>query len=98
MKKDLTDYEALADRAERGDLQRGRTIYQGDGSEIDLASMFVPVGRPRAEEELALMTWKVRATESLDAAATTQAKREGMPKSALIRKAVAHYLNEKATA
>lgn len=93
-----TDYERLADRAERGELSLGRTIHTGNGSPVDLEQMFIPTGRPRMDEPVAARTWKVRAAESLDATASAQARREGIPKSALIRKAVVHYLNEAATA
>lgn len=86
MKKDLTNYEELADRAERGDLQRRHTVYQGDGSEINLASMFIPVGHPLTGEAVVARTSTVRSTEPLDVAPITQAKREGMPKSALSKK------------
>lgn len=50
MKNDNTNYEELADRAARGDLKPGRVVYRGDGSEIDLASVFAPTGQPRTDE------------------------------------------------
>lgn len=90
--KDTTDYEALAARAERGELRTVRRIYEGDGSPIDLADIFMATGRPRMEEATARRTWKIRATDDLDDALTERAKRENLPKSALIRKAVAAYL------
>lgn len=90
--KDTTDYEALAARAERGELRTVRRIYEGDGRPIDLADIFMATGRPRMEEATARRTWKIRATDDLDDALTERAKRENLPKSALIRKAVAAYL------
>lgn len=89
---DTTNYDALADKAERGELKQGTTVYSGDGRTVNLEDMFVPAGRPRAEEQKALRTWKIRANPNLDDAARKQAEREGMPKSALVRKAVAYYL------
>lgn len=89
---DHTDYEALADRAERGQIKVLGRAYQGDGSRIDLEDIFMATGRPRAEEANARRTWKVRATQELDEALEAQAHREDMPKSAVIRKAVAAYL------
>lgn len=92
--KDTTDYEALAARAERGELKTVRRIYEGDGRQIDLADIFMTAGRPRMEEAAttARHTWKTRATDELDAALTERARKENLPKSALIRKAVAAYL------
>ncbi len=90
--EDRTDYEALADRAERGEIAVLGRAYTGDGSRIDLGDIFVPTGRPRAEQAYARRTWKVRAPEELDEALEARAHSEDMPKSALIRKAVADYL------
>ncbi|MDC4232460.1 ribbon-helix-helix domain-containing protein [Actinomyces sp. B33] len=89
---DTTDYEALAERAERGDLKTVRRIYEGDGRPINLADVFMATGRPRMEEATARHTWKTRATDELDAALTERARQENLPKSALIRKAVIAYL------
>lgn len=90
--KDTTDYEALATRAERGELKTVRRLYEGDGRQIDLADIFMATGRPRMEEVTARRTWKTRATDDLDDALTERARKENLPKSALIRKAVAAYL------
>ena len=93
MTKDMSDYDALAARAERGELKTVRRIYEGDGRPIDLADIFMTAGRPRMEEATtARHTWKTRATDELDAALTERARKENLPKSALIRKAVAAYL------
>lgn len=89
---DTTDYDALALRAERGELKRLPSIYKGDGQEIDLADIFLAPGRPRGEDNNARTTWKTRAPEDLDLALAKRAQEEDLTKSALIRKAVKQYL------
>lgn len=45
----------------------------------------------RAEDQTARRTWRVRAPEELDDMAKRLAHKEGLPKSAIVRKAVAYY-------
>lgn len=89
---DLTDYDALADKAERGQLHTRRQLHPGTAGPLDLTEIFMPQGRPRGEENTARCTWKIRAPQELDNAVRNQARNENMPKSALIRKAVTAYL------
>ena len=50
--------------------------------------------KQRAEERTARCTWRVRVPEDLDDRASRAAKKEGIPKSGIIRKAVARYLQD----
>ena len=48
----------------------------------------------RAEARTARRTWRVRVPKDLDDKASLLAKKEGIPKSAIIRKAVARYVQD----
>lgn len=48
--------------------------------------------KQRAEERTARCTWRIRVPKDLDDKASRAAKKEGIPKSAIIRKAVACYV------
>lgn len=106
---DLTYYDELAERAERGQLQAiPGTILQGaPAAAAGRAALLDATGAGTIDDaiELALgrpplgqgkpstTTWRIRTTESLDSRARALAEHEGVNVSVLVRKAVAEYVD-----
>ena len=101
------DIDALARAADRGELihHTEAAIRRDPGAPLltddQVASLMAQsmakldkLEKQRAEERTARCTWRVRVPEDLDARAGRAAKREGIPKSGIIRKAVAWYLQD----
>jgi hypothetical protein len=104
----MTDYNDLADRAERGQLTpvpgtalRGATaadaardaLLAATGAESIENAVTIARGRPRLDaNEPAGPMWKVRATKPLDQKVSQLAKRRGVSKSQILREAAAAYV------
>lgn len=104
----MTDYNDLADRAERGLLApvpgtalRGAAaadaardaLLAATGAGALEDAVTIARGRPRLDaEETAGPMWKVRATKPLDQKVSQLAKRRGVSKSQILREAAAAYV------
>ncbi|MWV51616.1 ribbon-helix-helix protein, CopG family (plasmid) [Rathayibacter sp. VKM Ac-2803] len=104
----MTDYDDLADRAERGQLApapgtalRGAAaadaardaLLAATGADSLENAVTIARGRPRLDaEEAAGPMWKVRATKPLDQKISQLAKRRGVSKSQILREAAAAYV------
>ena len=104
---DSYDWNALAGKAKSGQLAavKGSVLRGEDAALAGRASLLtatgvdsieeakhIALGRPRLSAEGdESVTWKVRASSTLDNLVDEIAKREGRTRSALIRDAVAEY-------
>ncbi|MFT8538032.1 hypothetical protein [Bifidobacterium aquikefiri] len=89
--------DRLSQMAEEGKLEpiKGSQAYRGEQaaaiSDEDLLAVFQ--GRPREDEhQTTKKTWRIRTTQELDDWAAAGAREEHINTSALVRKAVAEYL------
>lgn len=105
---DTTDYDALAARAEAGELRpipgttkRGaeaaeagrRLLMAATGTQSVEDATHVALGRPTIDRVSGrTIHWKVRTTETLDEAAKTFVREHDMNVSELVRKGVAEYI------
>ncbi|MFG6278846.1 ribbon-helix-helix protein, CopG family [Microbacterium sp. 5K110] len=105
----MTDYDDLAARAEAGQLQvKAGTVRRGPAAAQEAQQLLLAAtgadnlndavtiarGRPRLDGSgTVAVTWKVRATESLDREVRTVAKARGVTVSQLVREAVANYVH-----
>lgn len=104
----MTDYNDLAERAERGllapvpgtalhgaaaaDAARD-ALLAATGAESLEDAVMIARGRPRLDaDEPAGPMWKVRATKPLDLKISQLAKRRGVSKSQILREAAAAYV------
>lgn len=104
----MTNFDELAERAERGELtiipgtvrvgsaaaDAGRRALLDATGTSDLAEATrIALGRPRLDAGHGPSpVWRVRATENLDTEVTHIADRRGITKSLVIREAVEEYL------
>lgn len=104
----MTDYNDLADRAERGLLAPvpGTALHGAAAADAARDALLVATGaesledavtiargRPRLDaDEPAGPMWKVRATKPLDQKVSQLAKRRGVSKSQILREAAAAYV------
>lgn len=72
---------------------RDTTSDTSDGAlQVRLDEAFSAIPLRQAEKKTALCTWRVHTPVNLDDSMKEQAKKEGLPLSALLRKAAAEYL------
>ena len=91
----MDELAAKAERGERLDVVPG-SVRHKDQFFRDLQTEFDQMRLRRAEAtQVARKTWKIRVPKDLDDKASQLAKQEGTNKSAIIRKAVAWYLQNK---
>ena len=102
------DIDAMIRAADRGELihhpeaairrNPGAPLLTDEQAASLMAQSLEKLEKQRADDRTARRTWRVRVPEDLDDRASRAAKKEGIPKSAIIRKAVARYLQDTATA
>ena len=97
--RDRERFDKLVEMAERREIRpagtpRRRPASAGPISEEEFKAIMAK-GRPRAEEDTrTVKTWRVRTPEDLDERTKAQARKENLPVSALIRKAMNIYLHQ----
>lgn len=102
--KNQEDIDAMIRAADRGELihHPEAAIRRNPGAPLltdeQAASLMAQSLEKLEKQRTARRTWRVRVPEDLDDRASRAAKKEGIPKSAIIRKAVARYLLDTATA
>lgn len=99
--EDRAIMDEMTKEADRGELtfHREAALHRDpDGpalSDEDLAAIISTgmerLRMQRAEDQTARKIWRVRPPEELDDMAKRLADKEGLPKSAIVRKAVAYY-------
>ena len=98
--RQMEELAAKAERGERLDVVPGSVRHMDPNREVDkdqffrdLHTEFDQMRLRRAEAtQVARKTWKIRVPKDLDDKASQLAEQEGTNKSAIIRKAVAWYL------
>ena len=99
-RRQMEEMAAKAERGERLDVIPGSARHMDPNREVDedeffrdLHTEFEQMRLRRAEAtQVARKTWKIRVPKDLDDKASQLAKQEGTNKSAIIRKAVAWYV------
>ncbi len=104
----MSEYDELADRAERGDLaskpgtaRRGadaaaagqRALMAATGQGTLEDATLVALGRPRLGGDGPSIVWRVRAGAHLDAQVRALAAQKHVPVSQVVREAVAAYVD-----
>lgn len=94
MPTDKEHYEQLSQAFETGtiEIDPDSVVRRAPEALTEEALIDLMVGRPRAEEAVTTKTWHIRTPEDLHQRVKEQARKEGLPDSALIRKAVRQYL------
>lgn len=103
-----TEYEQLADAAERGQLQAvpgsrrtgedarafaGEVLMQATGAPSVEEAARLAIGRPRLGQDRGpSRQWRIRASEELNSATEAVAAQEGLTVSELVRRATAEYV------